>query len=307
MAPHAEGKAVKLKASNPPPPTSGKPPPPPNPPQAPLELATPPATVPTSREPPPPSTVGPEAQTLRERASQFAVVAVADPEAFQRGADNLRTLKTLIDELETELKKATDPLNLALKTVRGWFAPIRENLENADRQQRKALADYKAEQDRIEAEARRKREAEARAERERLEAEARAKEAEAQRQAEEQRAAAEAERAKGNDAAAERLEAKASATITRAEANADNLRARAETVVAAPVASAAPAAKGLSNRVVWEFEILDADLIPAAFKMPDESKIGKTVNALKADAVAVLGGPKAIKITNRPDFSARRK
>jgi hypothetical protein len=287
---------VKLKASNPPPPQGAKPPPPPSPPPRPaLELPSPPATV------------GPAVQELEARAQSFAVVTVADPAAFQAGADNLRELKTLQDQLETELEKATRPLNDALKVVRGWFKPIREKLEAAERDQRRALADYKTEQDRLEAEARRKRDAEARAERERLEAEARAREAEARAEADRQRQAAEAERQKGNAAAAERLEAKASAVETKAEATADNLRARAETVVAAPVAQAAPAAKGLSNRVVWEFEVLDPELLPRSFLMPDESKIGKTVNALKADAVAVLGGPKAVKVTNRPDFSARRK
>lgn len=246
-------------------------------------------------------------RALETRANEFAVVAVADPEAFQSGADNLRTLKTLQDEVDKELAKATEPLNLALKTVRGWFAGIKEKLASAETLQRKALADYKTEQDRIEAEKRRKAEAEARAERQRLEAEARAREEEARRDAEAQRQAAELERQKGNAAAAERLEAKASTIETRAEATADNLRARAETVVAAPVATAAPAAKGLSNRVVWKFEILDASLIPRAFLCPDESKIGKQVGALKADAVELLGGPKAVKVWSEQDFSARRK
>lgn len=239
--------------------------------------------------------------------SKFAVVTVADPEAFQRGADNLRELKMLQDELEAELKKATAPLNEALKTVRGWFAPLRQQLETAERQQRRSLAEYKTEQDRLEAEARRKAEADARAERARLEAEARAKEADARREAEERRQAAELERQKGNEAAAARLEAKAYAIEVKAEAAADTLLARAEAQVAEPVAAAAPKAKGLADRVVWKFEVLDASLLPREFTMPDESKIRKRVAALHLDAVGLLGGPKAVKVWSETDFSARRK
>lgn len=288
-----------------------KPPPPPSRPaaQEPLELA-PPST------PAPPAVAvaaakaddkAPAVQELEARATSFAVVAVADPAAFQTAADNLRELKTLQDQVETELQKATAPLNDALKVVRGWFKPIREKLEAAERDQRKALADYKTQQDRLEAEARRKRDADARAERERLEAEARAREAEAQREADAIREAAELERNKGNGAAAERLEAKATTTVTKAEATADNLRARAETVVAAPVAQAAPKAKGLSDRVVWKYRIKDASKLNPLFLCPNETKIAQQVKALKADAVALLGGERAVEVWSEADFSARRK
>lgn len=281
---------VTPRGSNPPPPSSTKPSPPPNP----------PALAGGEKK-------GDVVRDLEARANEFAVVAVADPEAFQRGADNLRELKTLQDTVAKELAKATKPLNEALKTVRGWFSGITEKLQVAERQQRKALADYKTEQDRLEAEARRKREAEARAERERLEAEARAREQAARAAAEEERRKAEAARELGDEAAAERLEAKASTIETKAEATADNLRARAETVVAAPVATAAPAAKGLASRVVWKVEVLDPALIPPAFLAPDLAKIDKMVKALKADAAAVLGGDKAVRVWSEQDFSARRK
>jgi len=42
-----------------------------------------------------------------------------------------------------------------------------------------------------------------------------------------------------------------------------------------------PKVEGLSYREDWKFEIVDADTLPREYLMPDESKIGKIVRALK--------------------------
>jgi len=242
---------------------------------------------------------------LEERTVGYPVVQVTSPETFEQAANNLRDLKTLQDEVDGEEKKATKPLNEALKQVRSWFRPMKDRLQKAEQDQRRTMADWKRKQDELAAEAARKAEADARAERERLEAQARAEEEKARRAAEEKRRQAAEAEAAGNRAQAEKLQAAAAGIEHKGNAKADNLVARASTVVAGPVAPQTTKVEGLSNREVWKFEVTDPSKVNPAFLMPDEKKIGKTVKALKADAAALVG--EGVRIWSEADFSARRR
>jgi hypothetical protein len=245
-----------------------------------------------------------EVRALEQRVQAFHVVPVTDADSFARGGGNLRELVTLRDTVEAEEKKATSPLNQTLAVVRGWFRPMKDKLQLAESQQRRQLAEFKAAEDRREAEARRKAEAAARAERERLEAEARAKEETARREAIEKRVEAERLREQGDMAAAAKLDAKAATVETKAAAAADNLFERARAVVPEPVRGEAAKAAGLGNRKVWLFEVTDPAKINPAFMAPDEKKIGQAVRALKGDAAPIIGP--GIRVWSEDDFSARR-
>jgi hypothetical protein len=79
-----------------------------------------------------------------ERLVVFSSFAVADDETAALAAEALVDVATIKKRLDMEKRKATDPMNAALKTVRGWFAPIEGTLAECDRILRAKMAAYHA-------------------------------------------------------------------------------------------------------------------------------------------------------------------
>lgn len=236
---------------------------------------------------------------------------------YRDAADDLKIIKGQLDQVEEQRFAITRPMDAAKKAVMDFFRPFADRLGDAERHVKKAMVDYKTEQDRIAQEAARKEREKAEKEAARLREEARiadekaaAKErdrlAELQRK-EDERAAEEAERLAAERAAAkteedekraqeqeaaaekrrqeeqdrlhqERLDAEAAQRERTARA--ETLEQRAETATTAPTVHA-PKVKGVSTRKVWKFEIIDQGKIPREYLVPNTTAIGGVVRALK--------------------------
>jgi hypothetical protein len=103
---------------------------------------------------------------------------------------------------------------------------------------------------------------------------------------------------------AAKLAAKATRVEEKADAKAEVFETRASSVVAAVAQADTATVAGSSFRDHYEFEILDATKINAAFMAPDLVKIGAVVKSLKKEAVGVVGA--GLKVTSRKILASRR-
>jgi hypothetical protein len=75
-------------------------------------------------------------------------IKVTNEKQKEEAGTLLTQLNKYNDALETEKKKATDPLNASLKTIRGWFKPRQEKVEAAIGNLREAIGSYQTLADR---------------------------------------------------------------------------------------------------------------------------------------------------------------
>lgn len=191
--------------------------------------------------------VQPVAREVASLTDQVIGFEVTDADSYERGAEVLRSIKTMYNEVETKRKSITSPLDQAKRQVMDLFRPFTDSLASAERTLKKRMIGWKNEQERIAREEQRKAEEAARKERERLERQA--------------------------------AKAEAEGRAARAEV----LRDRAEFTVPAAPAPATPKVSGIADRKVWRFEIVDAAKLPREYLVPDEKRIGGVVRALKGD------------------------
>lgn len=204
-----------------------------------------------------PETVAAEALTWPDRAR---AVVITDTPSYLAAAELLRGIKALRGKVADTFTPLRQKAHAAWKAVCAAQDAADAPLTEAEGVIKLALRDWDTAQERV-------RQAEA------------ARLAELARQAEADRRLAEA-------AALER-EATASGD--------DGLRAEAEALIAAPVetpvvqvAKATPTVAGISYREVWKFEIVDANALPREYLLPDMTRIGGVVRAMK-DATRIPG------------------
>lgn len=203
-----------------------------------------------------PSGENPELQQrVSLTAAEAQQVTVTDAASYQVAGDTLTGLTALTKEIETffePLCKQAFELHKSLTTRRKtYLAPV----EQACARLRRAMTDWKTEQDRQQ----REREREA---------------AEAVRQAEQARLLREAAL----------LEQQGEAAL--AEAVVEQAIAAPVPVVA--VASTTPTVEGVSYMTVYKWRLLNVDLVPRSFLVLDEAKVTAYGKAMK-DAAKVPG------------------
>ena len=211
-----------------------------------------------------------EAKALALRAEGAMAMAetyeCATREQFLMGSDSLRSLATLKKALEEKRTSVTGPLNEALKTINDWFRGPAATVQQA-------IDVYKRQMGAFEA---------------REQAELRRQADEAARRAREER---------------EELERRALFALDKGQTEkAETLLARSEAVVPAKPDLAPVKAAGMGFGEAWEFEVIDAALIPREFLKVDEAKIGQYVRAMKASA-KIAG----VRVFSRPKVSVRAK
>lgn len=200
------------------------------------------------------------------REAQFFQIESAA--AAGEGAEMLRSIVQRKKAINDKRLDMTRPLDDAKKRIMSFFdVPLRA-LSEAETMLRDRLFRFNE------------------LERRRQQEEQRKLDAEAERQRNLLAARADAAAAKGQTAKAHLLETRASALV-------------------APTAAPPPKLAGVSTRENWDFEILDASLLPRAFLIPDEKKIRATVKAMKADAVDVLGGKDAVAVYDKGGVTVR--
>ena len=239
------------------------------------------------------------------RASQLVAGGIKTPGDYATAFNILGEIAALVSDSEEKRKEITRPIDAAKKRVMEVFAPDADILGDSNRVLRVAAGAYKDAQDRKEREERERAEAAARAERQRLEREAEARRKAADEDARKKREEADRLAAEGKHREAARIAAAADAVVEKADAAAVNLERRADSVVAAPVAAQAPKVAGVSNREVWDFEVLDPRKIKPLFLCPDEAKIRAVVRQHKRDAVELVG--EGIRVFPTTDFNVKKK
>jgi hypothetical protein len=253
-------------------------------------------------------TENPEVKAALVETDQLALgvatYAVTTAEQYEGSGELLKRIKAGQKRLEDLRTGITKPLNDALKRVNDLFRAPAEKLVAAERTVKRALVAYSDEQDRIRREEERKAQAAADAERRRLQAIADEAARKAREETERLRREAEAAAAAGRAEEAAKLAARATRVEEVGAAKSEAFAERAATVVAEPVAAAAPPPKvtGVNTRTIWKFEIVDPSKVNAAFLMIDEKKIGATVRAMKGSARDVVGP--GVRIWEERDIAA---
>jgi hypothetical protein len=194
----------------------------------------------------------PEVEAAEGVVTEIATLAdgyrVATPAEYESGAQDLRRVKAAQKRIEDLRTAFVKPLNDHVKRINEFFRAPAARLADAEGKIKRGLLAFQQEEDRRRRDEQRRLEEEARKERERL--------------------AKQAEKA----AAAGKVE------------KAETLEARAAQVVAPVLQTETPKVAGVSTRSVWKFEIVDPELVPRVYLVPDEAKIRRVAQALKGDA-----------------------
>jgi hypothetical protein len=196
---------------------------------------------------------------------------ITSGDGMTAASDELGRIKSLYKTLEEKRTSIVKPLGDATKKINDLFRDPLRFLKDAENALKGAMLGFRQQQDRLAREQQAKLDAEAKAERERL----------AQKAAETERQAKEAA---GNGLPA----GLAAALERRAAVQAMELREQAKHVIAPTVVPPPLRTQGISTRESWQFEIVDASLLPREYLVPDEKKIRQVVNAMK-DRTAIPG------------------
>ena len=193
-----------------------------------------------------------EVKELSEQSTQIAeavqILKVVTAPQYESAGEKLKEIKGHQKRLDALRKSFTQPLDQAKSAIMDFFRKPEEKLKQAESVLKNAMLGYVNEQDRIAREAQSRLDEEARKQREKLEEQAR-------------------------KAADKGKTEKADILLTKAA------------LVEAPVVQAQQVkVAGQGVRLDWDFQVVDASLIPREYLMVDEMKIRKMVKAFKEDA-----------------------
>ena len=228
------------------------------------------------------ASVEPTLQTIREGFP--AIRTITTTEQFSQAGEMLKAVKGALKQIETQRVEITGPINESLRKINAQAKAAAEPFVKAENAIKGAMVAYQDEQERLRREEQRRVEEAARKERERLAALQREEERTAREKAVALRREAEAAAAAGRAAEAAKLAARAVSTEERSAAKVEDLHLREAMVVAPVIDREPPKVAGVATREVWKFEITDPARVPDQYKVVDEARVRKVVQALKADA-----------------------
>jgi hypothetical protein len=180
-------------------------------------------------------------------ADQLKEIKIANQTDYTTAGEYLKSIKNAAAELDDLRKSMTRPLDESKKRIMDFFRKPMDILEKAEAAIKRSMLTYQDEQERL------RKEEEARlAELQRKEAEKLLKKAE---KAEE----------KGN------------------ADKADELRESAQQLssVTPVVAPAVEGVAGVNTKTVWKFKIVDVNLIPREYMLPNDKMLGDVARATK--------------------------
>jgi len=238
---------------------------------------------------------------LMEKANSLII---SDQKSYEDAAQELECVKTLSKKIggffAPHVKRAHDVWNGLTSDRKTHLDPLIE----IERVIKDKMATWYEEQKRIEEEKQRKADEEARREEERQrkvkedqERKWREKEEAKRKEAERLEAEGKAEEAKKAQEAADKAAEKAE---ERAE---EKENVQVDSRIVAPQVEKV---KGVKTIETWGYGVEDFSKIPDTFKMVDDAKIKKTVNALKAEATTVIPGIRIIKATRIASGGGRK-
>lgn len=195
------------------------------------------------------------AEQASDLATQYENYQITTPQSYSSAGDDLKLIKTKVKELDDLRKSMTKPLDESKKQIMDFFRKPLEFLTKAESSVKTAMLNWQREQQRI-----------AREEQRRLEEQQR-------KEAEKLRRRAEKAAEKGKEEKAEELIGQAAVV----EASQPIVAPKVEQI------------KGIQTKTVWKYRILDADLIPRQYLIPNETMLGQiarsTKGALQIDGV----------------------
>jgi hypothetical protein len=189
------------------------------------------------------------ADAARQKLDAARLEVIRNDADYEAYALRMKDAKARGKILESGYEQHAAPLNAALKSVRGFWKPAIDIVEQECGLRARAMGEY---HNKKQAEQRRLQQL-------------------ADEEAAKQRRALEARAQKADG----------KGDVDKAIA----LSQQAAMTVAPVVRTDAPKITGQSVREVWLFQIEDASRIPREYLMPDEAKLGRFAKAMKADAV----------------------
>lgn len=245
--------------------------------------------------------ITPEVAAEVEAANAMLAAAqsckVTNAAEYEAAGAELKRIKSKANDLEARRLAMTRPLDEAKSRIMEFFKAPKQYLADAESSIKRAIGAYDAEQRRLQQEAEKAAAEAARKERERMEAEAAKAEQAAREKREREEAKARELEAKGRAAEAEAKRKAAEEAEAARLREAEAKRAAAASMPTAPVVHfEQPKVAGVSSRQVWKFEIVDPELLPRKFLVPDEKAIGGVVRSLgdKADIPGVRVYPETV-------------
>lgn len=181
-----------------------------------------------------------EAQQALDHAKS---IVIKDQIGYEEAAIALKQIKARASTLEDERTKITKPMDAAKKAVMELFKKPADFLAEAEKLIKRSMLTYSEEQERI-------------------------------RQVEQARLD-EMARKEAEKLTAKAAKAEASGKVEKAEA----LRGQAQTTVAPIAQPAIQKVKGIVEKIVWEFEIVDEQAIPREWLVADLKAIGGAIRS----------------------------
>ena len=218
------------------------------------------------------------------RIRSFAAgLVIKSAGAYEQAAILLKSIKGQLASFEEARTKITKPINDGLREVNAQHKATIAPLLADELVIKNAMIRYSDEQDRIRQEEQRKANEAADKERRRLLAIADEAKRKADEQAAAKRKAADDAAAAGRQAEADRLRASAVRIEEKGADKVEQFDMRAASVVAPIAQAAAPKVGGISVPLVWDFEIVDASLIPREYLDVNPVRIRKVVQAMQGN------------------------
>lgn len=203
---------------------------------------------------------------------------IATQEHYVKAVAFTKDIKALQKAIRASFDPIVDAANKAHKEAIAQRDKHLRPVKEAEKLLKGKIEAYVYEQERVR-----------KAEEERLRKIAEKKEADARRKAQEAAAEAERLRLEGEEKEAAKLEKKA-----------EKLTQKADTIEAPKLATKVEKVKGISYKDVWDFEVMDATLVPRQFCTPNEQAIRAYIKATKG-TMPIEG----VKITHRKASSIR--
>jgi len=212
-------------------------------------------------------------------------LTVTDAATNAIASGSLKTIREMLNEIETRRTEITVPLNETLKSVNNYAKQVKQPLEDADAHIRAHMTAYanklKEEAAALAREAEERRRDEerlVRLEQERVRSELEAKRKEQEAAAQKAKEAADLFGGAQQEIERKEREAKHAAELLRFEAEARFKREQLEREARQQEERrAAEASRPKNTREVWKFEVVDALAVPDRFKSVNEVAVGAAV------------------------------
>jgi DNA polymerase III alpha subunit (gram-positive type) len=212
--------------------------------------------------------------------------AITTPQDYSGAGGHLKTIKAKAKELDDLRKSLTQPLDESKRRIMEFFKKPLDFLAAAEAKVKSVMLTYQQEQEEIRQAEELKLQEAARKEEERQRKVKEEQERQWREKEEAKRKEAERLEAEGKAAEAEKARLEADKAATKADERAEQAQ---DISVPVPVLkSKVEKISGISTKTIWKFKIVNVNLIPRGYMVPNEKMLGEIARATKG-AVKIAG------------------